>query len=593
MKILKKIARIFSSVCFIFVLLPIQEADASGVFNITVDRTYEVDTSGHMQVTETRTIKNNTPNFYIQAGSFETFQILSFRIGAAEGPALLSKSVSTAKITDGSGRSLLFSHVSGKDKVDLKVEYPINLSSGQTMVFKLQYTNYELSEKIGALYDVYIHGFDESFKFITEDSVLKYNTTLIVPDSFGEENFVSPAPISKENKNGKILYKFSQESLVDQFVWLQLGKKQFYRFKIVQEVKATDQRDTGFYNEYRLVLPRDIDEAEIEQKVYYSSINPSPNYIETDKEGNLVGTFEFPTNFAGVISLDGYAEVSVAGSISESEAGNISDISGDLSDYLKPGKYWEVDDSEIRAKAIELKGSEENVYRIVEKTYSYIVNTIDYSDVKRFGLNKRQGAKKTLEGGAAVCMEYSDLFLTLTRAQGIPARAAFGYGYDSRVPSTEQESHQWVEVYMPGVNKWVSVEVTWGESGTTLIGGDMNHFYTHLAGEHPEKPNPVELTSFGSVKDLTSPEFEISVMESRPEGDYQEVEDLLREYPHKKTWVNLQDLTKRVATFGGKIINEIGVGNSFLILGSCMTLIIIACIVNAISKYMRAKKREI
>ena len=55
-------------------------------------------------------------------------------------------------------------------------------------------------------------------------------------------------------------------------------------------------------------------------------------------------------------------------------------------------------------------------------------------------------------------MEYSDLFLTLARAQGIPARAAFGYGYDARIGENQQDAHQWVQVYLPGMKEWLSID---------------------------------------------------------------------------------------------------------------------------------------
>jgi len=212
--------------------------------------------------------------------------------------------------------------------------------------------------------------------------------------------------------------------------------------------------------------------------------------------------------------------------------GKLSEITQDFqSQYLSPAKYWEVNNSKIQSQAKQIRGTQTNVYDITTQTYEFVVNRIDYSDVKRFGINERQGAVKTLEGGAAVCMEYSDLYLTLMRAQGIPARAAFGYGYDPKLSSSSQESHQWVQVYAPALDEWVSVDVTWGENGPALIGGDLNHFYTHVASKSPNDPPGIASSGFGNL-DLESAEYKIDVLSSLPNEDFLTSSELLEKYPY-------------------------------------------------------------
>ncbi|HEC65842.1 MAG TPA: hypothetical protein ENI23_11130 [bacterium] len=574
-----------------FPFLGIQDVRAAGNFNVTVDRTYEVDTEGLMHVTESHTVKNNSSNLYIPKNSIENFQILTFRIGLDDGGETLERSVATARIFDGSGTEMTFDKEQDDEAFDLKVKYPRDLRSGQSITFKLEYSNYELAEQVGALWDIYIHGFDESFKFTGGNTTTNYNTSLIVPDSLGAENFVNPKPISNTSAGGKTTYKFSQESLIDAFIWTQRGKTQIYRFKIEQEVNSTGENSTGFYNQYKFVIPRDIDGAEIQQKVFYTDISPMPKYVEVDDEGNLIGVFEFGTDFSGKIVVEGYAEVQVIGDIDETVVTNLSDVPQSLNSYLEAAEFWEVDDPDLQAKALELKGNKTNVFNIVESTYQFVVDSIDYSQVKRFGINERQGASATFHGGSAVCMEYSDLFLTLSRAQGIPVRAAFGYGYDSRTPSDEQEAHQWVDVYMPGIDKWVGVDVTWGESGTTLIGGDLNHFYTHVAGENPNTPPMIELLSYGGNPELETPQFEIEVVDSIPSGtDLIDVADLLETYPYVETPFGIGDRVNQVITVAGSLVNEFGVGNTFLTVGICMVLVL--GLVTMTSVVKRAKKRK-
>lgn len=558
---------------FAIPLLGFLNANAAGVFNITIDRVFTVDTEGVMHVKETFNITNNTTNLEIPKGSDVNFQILTFRIDSDESVELLDRSSATAKVYGPDGKLATFDKTEDIDKVDFDVPYPSSLRPGSSTSFRFEYTNYELSEKVGALRDIYIHGFDEDFEFNSGNFVVTYKTTLEVPKFLGDKNFVSPAPTSESERGDVLVYKFSQGSLVDGFVWLQLGKEQIYQFKIIEEVRSTEVQDTGFYNEYRIIIPRDVYEAEINQEVFYSSIVPVPKYIQEDAEGNLIGVFEFPTSFAGVITLEGYARVSVVGDINATDVTNVSSISSEFERYLNPAEFWEVDDPSIQEKAMELKGNKENVFEIVESTYRYIVDSIDYSNVKRFGINERQGAKATLAGGSAVCMEYSDLFLSLSRAQGIPVRAAFGYGYDSRVPDDEQVAHQWVEAYMPGIDKWVSIDVTWGESGTTLIGGDMNHFYTHVAATDPNTPAMVETLSYGSSPTLDTPQFEISVLDEIPDGEYSSSEELLGRYPFIEVERTLEDRVKQALTIVGSVLDQFGLGNSLVTAGVFVALL--------------------
>ena len=329
-------------------------------------------------------------------------------------------------------------------------------------------------------------------------------------------------------------YTIGQESLVGSNIWLQIGDNQYYEFAIKQKVKASDDINKGYFNEYRLIIPRDIVEAEVKQDVYFSKLDPEPKEVLTDDEGNLIAVFAIPSHQETTVSVEGYAVVKrLEKKITNENSGELSDIPpSKYTKYLNPAEFWEVKDASIIARAQELLGEKSNVYDVIETNYNHIVESIDYSEVKRFGINERQGALKTLQGGAAVCMEYSDLFLTLSRAQGIPARAAFGYGYDARLEEQGQDAHQWVQVFIPEQNEWISVDVTWGESGPTLIGGDLNHFYTHVAAIDPNTPASIERTSYGKRVDLIAPEFEIKAIGSITDQVTPDTQsELLEKYP--------------------------------------------------------------
>ncbi|MDQ6986169.1 MAG: transglutaminase-like domain-containing protein, partial [Candidatus Dojkabacteria bacterium] len=221
------------------------------------------------------------------------------------------------------------------------------------------------------------------------------------------------------------------------------------------------------------------------------------------------------------------------------EATTILDIPTSLiNKYTEPAEYWEVNDPQIMSTALDLKGTKTNTGEIVNQTYNFVVDRIDYSFVKKYGINERQGAKATLNGGAAVCMEYADLFITLMRAQGIPARAAYGYGYSSLDFESRSENrinHQWAEVYLPGLDTWINVDTTWGDFGTTLVGGDLNHFYSHVSSIDPNTPSLLQTSYFGNIGDIPEREMDIKLLRDvEIKASFDSSDELLRKYKEKE-----------------------------------------------------------
>jgi hypothetical protein len=534
----------------IFLLFGFQVNAYGADFNVEVEKIYEINTPNEIYITENRKITNNSQNRLISKDNTETFQIIVLSENTDQlTPSFLSaKSYIDNKLVQNTKGS------SGIDTLELNIPYNGAINIGQSKQFKIEYTNTGLTKRTGALLDIYAPGFSENYIFENNSTNYTYKTTIRLKKSLGDVGFVVPSPV-KETVDGEfVVYEISQESLVGSKIWIQIGKTQFYKFNIKQEVVASDTINKGYSNEYHLVIPRSIVEAETTQNVFYTSFDPLPKQIVEDVDGNLIATFKIPSHENKTILINGYAVVDkVNVQATPENSGTISDIDSTIfSKYLQPAEFWEVDNPEIINKAFELKAEETNIYSIVESNYSHIVDTIDYSDIKRFGINDRQGALKTLQGGAAVCMEYSDLFLTLARAQGIPARAAFGYGYDARIGENQQDAHQWVQVYLPGLKEWLSVDVTLGESGPSLIGGDLNHFYTHIASLDPDSPPSVQRTSYGKQVDLEAPQFEIDAIETMVESEELLThEELLTLYPKidkNRLELIIDELTLRIQT---------------------------------------------
>lgn len=555
---LKQLLKI-TTLCYGFLLLGLIGKVAAADFETEITRIYSINQAYKLTIEETHVVTNNSSNLLISKDNSKFFQI----VVVSGSKSKLASIIAGLEITVDGNKSGYQSSVEGNNAT-ITVPYNREVLKGQSIIFRLKYKNPGLIEHKGALTDIYVPGFPADFKFSQGQNQVHYQTLLRVHQDLPELNFVSPEAATVGQSGKYKVFNFTEQALVGKTLWMQLGINQIYKFTLTQQVTATEQKNSGYTNEYRILLPRDITEAKIEQQVFFSKISPEPSKVITDQEGNLIAYFKLPTNLTTQIMIQGYAKLSKKEIVlSADNSGLISQV--DLvtwQKYLNPAEFWEVDAPEIVSQAEQLQ-KDDNIFATIKSDYNYIVNTIDYSNVKRFGLNQRQGALKTLLGGSAVCMEYSDLLIALTRAQNIPSRAVFGYGYDSKLSEDAQEAHQWVQVYLPGLNEWISVDVTWGESGDNLIGGDLNHFYTHVASQDPNTPALVERVSYGESGALSEIDFEITAVENIDDANnLLSQADVLIKYPEAQSVsFNLTVKTKsQLAILAGVILLILSAG---------------------------------
>ena len=81
--------------------------------------------------------------------------------------------------------------------------------------------------------------------------------------------------------------------------------------------------------------------------------------------------------------------------------------------------------------------------------------------------HKTSGVLQTLKTRQGDCTETSDLFTTLARSLGIPAKSIGGLAYTGDELQTFG-GHQWNEVLLDG--EWVAVDPTWDQ-----VRADVSH----------------------------------------------------------------------------------------------------------------------
>ena len=589
----KILLHIFFAVLF-FIIFPCKVSAVD--FKSNVDLTYSVGENGVMHVKDIRTIVNNSDRYYMKSTSYETFIIQIFKTRVEDSGENLQKAAETISVKNEYGQTLNSNITTGEDRIEIQVPYGSDIRKGGRKTIIFEYDNYELTEKNGKVWNIYIPGMSEEYLGVDTSengAVTKkdFSVSLEVSKSLGETNFVLPEPSGESEENSKKIYRFQPDSLINQAAWIQIGTEQYYYFEIEQEItSSTALSSKVFYTFYDLVLPREVEGGS--QKVYFTSIEPEPEYIKLDGEGNAIARFKFTNEEETTVLVKGYMTTEVTDKIESSQSGNLDDIDYSkiyavvdedeitYEDLTKASIYWEVDTPEIQTKATELLGDEKNVYKILLNDYNFIIDNVNYDELKTGINNQRQGALNTLKGGSSVCMEFSDLLITLLRAQGVPARAAFGYGFDPKARSGTEEGHQWVEVYIPNIG-WVPVDPTWGDTGRRdYIGSDLDHALWRVASIDVETPSPVTKYSILDDSELKSPTFKIDVVEEIPNSNLLTFDVLLNQYKYSPKH-ELQEKIDQLNKYG-KVV--------FLGIPSFIILIIILSLVLSIINRLRKVK---
>lgn len=547
---MKKAFKIFLFTIFTTLLTASVRIDIhAAIIEKKYDRVYELNDE-YVQVTETKEINITQSSYYIATGTTDGFTIFNPIGTDPEKESKIQKTRDSISLTDKNNNKLEYTvEETANGNLIIKAKINQTITNQNNFKLNLSYKSYGLIIKSGIVRDLYIPAFAQNYIFEDDSQKETITTKVTFSKNFGEVNFTRPLTNISTEGNLNVL-TFKQEELVGQTAWIQIGTKQNYKFAIKQKYFASTTIPLVF-NRYAMVIPRDISSGPIEQKVFYTKISPEPSSITLDDDGNLIAEFKVPAVDDGEIMIEGYATVSQNNGVDYKNSGSISDIPKSIiNSNTKDAIFWEVDSADIQKTAKEIVDGEQDVYKAVESIYKYVVSKIDYSEVKKFGINQRQGALSTLKGGAAVCMEYSDLFIALVRAAGIPARAAFGSGYSSLEDSDSSSNainHQWAEVYIPNLDSWIAVDTTWGENGDILIGGDLNHFYSHVASIDPENPATTQAVFYGQDNKLVDREMTVSAVSTLGENQMTQV-DLIQKYPSSASNSDLQDGIKLLAS---------------------------------------------
>lgn len=233
-------------------------------------------------------------------------------------------------------------------------------------------------------------------------------------------------------------------------VFLDNAEKKRLTFTISENITVGDGT---FKFVLEVPVPSDID---YRQKIIKATYNPKPDSIY-EKDGNYYAEF-FIINPDPVMTITMTYDMEISRfDLETAMSGSFVAVRDGINPrkYLNDEKNIESDNSDIRKIASEIQGNDE--VETVQAIYRYVGSRLDYDFTKKTAW---KGAAASLKNRSGVCSDYSDLFIALCRAKGIPARYVSGFAMREGVT---KEGHAWVDVFFTKFG-WIPFDATWGDS---------------------------------------------------------------------------------------------------------------------------------
>ena len=423
-------------------------------FETTLKTTYEVQPDGQSHVVQQFAVRNTSPTHYLNQ--------YTLTISFPELQHIIVKN---------NGQPLEAEISSLQNATTVKIPFPDQVvGEGKVRNFSVEYDTPDVATVANKVLEVQIPPISSQQKFSNQELILK------TPLHFGRAVRVNPQPTAVGIENQFIVTKFVQPA--SQPISAFFGEQQV--FKIV--LRYNLENNSSSRGLAQIALPPDT----LWQRLYYHSLDPYPNELKIDEDGNWLASYELNPNTAVSVYLTADVLLTL-------EPNQHAFPTKPSSAHTKSDKYWELNQKNLQFINTDLNTPQE--------IYDFVVDTLDYSYdlVENGNAQERKGADGALQfPDQAVCQEFTDLFIALTRRAGVPARRLTGYAYtqnpDLRPLSLETDIlHSWPEYYDPVTNRWQPVDPTWEDT----TGGidyfhhfDLSHIVFAINGHSSTTPYP-------------------------------------------------------------------------------------------------------
>ncbi len=436
MRFLRILAALLSSSIYLLTSIPVY---ATGEFTTAFTSTYVVGNNTTTHVSHAISITNNLAHIYTTSYTLSVGSDKVTNIKASDEKGTLSAAV------DKNGAATT---------ITINIPNPA-MGQGKTKNLQVSYDTPDIAEVIGNTATVNIP------RLYRGNEVAAYSRVIVVPRTFPPLTIVSPQPsTSSKLQDGTTSYTFVGHP--EESISLLFGSSVTYQLSLAYDI----QNPTYNAGDTEIALPPDTRY----QHSMIKSLTPAPKTIRVDADGNWLAVYPLGSRASETIHAVLFATV-----YPNPEGVDPSSLGTSLT---AAQKYWETGDSSVQSLARSLT-SPENIY-------NYLVDNFRYNYHRVAVGATRLGAVAALASPTdAICTEFTDTFVALSRASGVPAREIDGYAYstDNTLHPLSVETdvlHAWPEYYDAGNAVWQEVDPTWGN---TTGGIDYFHKldFSHIA----------------------------------------------------------------------------------------------------------------
>lgn len=523
---IKKILVVFPACLFLLLTFHFKlltNVYAAAEFATNYDVLYDVGEDGVTTVTEKITLRNLTSEYFANQFKLTIGATKVFDIKASDPSGLLD-----AKLEQQSNLST----------INLKFNQQV-AGMGKTLPWTITFKSKDFAEKVGKVWEVRVPRISSS------SNLESYNLTVSVPESFGPPSLISPIPKGQTVSSGKMFLNFNKDQLQSSGVLANFGVNQLLDFDLTYHLENNNLMPVLT----NIALPPDT----AYQDVIYQRIDPKPVNVTVDDDGNYLAWFRLGRGQKMDIKVFGSAKLYANSKVKSPYLEETL-----KKKYTSAQKFWEKDNPQILDKLNQVLGSNPPVdtESKAKLIFQFVVNYLKYDPGRLKDNITRLGAVTALNNpNSAVCMEFTDLFIAMSRAAGIPARELDGYAYSANtnlrpLSLAKDILHAWPE-YWDDRRGWVMIDPTW--ENTT--GGmdyfsklDLNHFTFAIKGSSPLEPIPAGSYKY---KDQETNDVKVSLSDT----------DFLG---HPQTDVRIDTPNPILAGFPGVIrIKIANIGNAF------------------------------
>lgn len=435
----------------VFLISPIKVFAEENHFYSILNNTYTINELGQTEVKHEFLIKNLTPEYYID----------SYAIN------LSSHEVTNVVIE--SNQKKINPNITHQNGTEIEIHFSDQvLGKGKIRKFTLTYQNPDLAQIAGQILEVSIPQFT-NFQDFDE----QYHQ-VVTPIKFGMPSITNIQDYQSKKNDQQLITKFDQEA--KKGIVMIFGDRQIFNLQINYLLENPSDHQTIT----QIALPPDT----LYQKMSYQQLDPLPIDIKADADGNWIATYQVAANHTLEVKL-------LANAMLTLKPQTNFPIHPVMPKHTQSQQYWEINNQNIQEIA------QKNT--TPEAVYQFVLNKLDYIQGEIIQPLERKGAVQSLlVTNQSTCQEFTDLFITLTRANQIPARRLTGFAYtqDERLRPLSLKYdilHAWPEYYDQDKKIWRAVDPTWEKTtgGVDYFNQfDLNHIVFTINGESSTLPVP-------------------------------------------------------------------------------------------------------